>query len=1004
MEAFLTNNGRQLSKDLLNVQRAAKAKGARMLTKPLTAVLRGQVERVIELFERSVERYAGVPATRGAKAVVTLQVEQHGELWAQAINDAFRILGKDVQATIQPVMQSVADDVLDKTTTLLTGDKPSVISKRVMQQNVNEIATQVTRINKTTQTSLARLISKAIDDGKSPGEVMEEVRRKIPQIATNRVPTIVRTEMGRVSDRAMIRSMKDSAVVTHVSVSGCEAIEQGIPTFRGTPTCNIKNVPIEYAGDLQFHINHTGAITASGFRQENGSTPALPLKGGEGIGTWEDRGRPVPAFVSDGGPPKPPKPPQSPPPPAAPITPTPLPPTPPLSPAAPMVPVKPKPLPKPKPVVAPKPTPAPVPIPAVVDPVPAIAPAPVSAPIIPGAPATPPATVGRTPVGYDGFVDSMESVPSGAPRNTAEFYGRLFNGSVQLTNDDRLAFADYIETPGFSQRLRTGFTNNIQVVNDAPRVRDLTKALSSRTLQKETYVFRGLNAVSELESLKVGDYFVEDSFMSTTPTMKSAFIQETVKYGGVVMRIKLPKGAPVKYVSGASPSSYYADELETLLQRGTKLRLVGKTQDKGVSYLDFDFESASPDSYDWVSKLRGAVVPDSLGYSYPKEQLDNLVAAYFNDLAVRGGQSFDELSAQLKAMSVNKWDRADVVSYLRKSGWSPYMTNAQVRGLGKPDPVPAPIIPDAPSIPIEPIKQTAKTTRLPGIPADEKYDKLNDFLSGAFTTKQVDQLLSTVDGFNIDLKPFENALTGETFSFVDGGSVHMQRARFASDEKPTLLNKKEFAKAAKDAHPLGHFDRGVDHPDPLGALQKDKAWQGSGVYGDGYYHQLVAPYKRTLDDTLDGKFSSTAIDYAEQGPDAKIMVGFLRKEANVISNIKVDEEKIAFTNYIGDVFPRNPTLYAKEKYGLSSISEVTPEMLDEIKDEFGRLNKLRTIALDLSFNSGAYARVAGYDAIHVESMDYLVVVNNRNYVLLDETAKWNDTEKTFFFDDFFNEQ
>jgi hypothetical protein len=27
MEAFLTNNGRQLSKDLLNVQRAAKAKG-----------------------------------------------------------------------------------------------------------------------------------------------------------------------------------------------------------------------------------------------------------------------------------------------------------------------------------------------------------------------------------------------------------------------------------------------------------------------------------------------------------------------------------------------------------------------------------------------------------------------------------------------------------------------------------------------------------------------------------------------------------------------------------------------------------------------------------------------------------------------------------------------------------------------------------------------------------------------------------------------------------------
>lgn len=986
MESFMTRNGAQLTKDLLNVQRAAKLKGTRLLTKSLTAVMRRQVEKVLELFETSLIRMAGVAATRQVKAVtMTVQADQHADLWASALEQAFRILGKEVEATVQPVMQSVADDIHEKTTTLLTGVKPSAPAKRVMQQSINEIAKDVTGVNNTTQRRLARLISKGIDAGKSPGELMDEIRTKIPQIATNRVPTIVRTELGRAADRAAIRSMKDSGTVTHVSVSGCEAIEQGIPTFRGTPTCNIKNVPIEYSGDLRFHINHTGAITASGFRQENGSTPALPLKQGEGIGTWEDRGRPVPALVSDGGLPKPPKPPEPPQPPAAPIAPKPLPPTPPLPAASPLVPVKPKPTPKPKPVVAPKPTPTPAPIPAVVDPVPTIAPPPALTPIIPDTPsATTATTSGRTPVGYDGFVASMELVPSGSPRNAAEFYGRLFNGSVNLTNDDRLAFADYIETPAFSQRLRTGFTNNIQVIQDAPRVRALTESLSSRTLQKETYVFRGLNSVPELENLNVGDYLVEDSFMSTTPSMNSAFIKETVQYGGIVMRVKLPKGAPVKYVSGASPSAYYADEVETLLQRGSKLRLVGKTQGNGVTYLDFDFESASPNEYDWVSKLKGAVVPDNLGYSYPKEQLDNLVGAYFNDLVVRGGQSFDDLSAQLKAMSVNKWSRADVVAYLKESGWSPYMTDAQVRGLAKPS-----------------LKEAVapKTARLPGIPTDEKYDKLNDFLSGAFTTKQVDQLLSTVDGFNIDLKPFENALTGETFSFVDGGSIHMQRARFASDEKPNFLSKKDFVKAAKDSHPLGHFDRGVDHPDPLGALKKDKAWQGSGVYGDGYYHQLVAPYKITLEDTLARKFSSTAIDYAEQGPDAKIMVGFLRKEANVISNIKLDEEKIAFTDYIGDLFPRSPTIYAKEKYGLSSISDVTPEMLDEIKDEFGRLYKLRTVALDLSFNSGAYARVAGYDAIHVESMDYLVVVNNRHYVLLDETAKWNETEKTFLFDE-----
>jgi hypothetical protein len=893
MEAFLTNNGRQLSKDLLNVQRAAKAKGARMLTKPLTAVMRGQVERVVELFERSVERYAGVAATRGAKAVVTLQVEQHGELWAQAINDAFRILGKDVQATIQPVMQSVADDVLDKTTTLLTGDKPSVISKRVMQQSVNEIARDVTGINKTTQGRLARLISKSIDEGQSPGEVMEAVRRKIPQIATNRVPTIVRTEMGRIADRAAIRSMKDSAVVTHVSVEGCEAIEQGIPTFRGTPTCNIKNVPIEYAGDLQFHINHTGAITASGFRQENGSTPSLPLKGGEGIGTWEDRGRPVPAFVSDGGPPKPPKPPQSPPPPAAPITPTPLPPTPPLAPAAPMVPVKPKPLPKPKPVVAPKPTPAPVPIPAVVDPVPAIAPTPVLAPIIPD---PVPATPFAPPV-----ASIADSSPTPSPSPAWSPWSDVDQFNKSLTQKQKDALQDYVgDSRMVNDPLRRG--TPLRSV-DAELIDDLDNIFAKApVIPKGTKVYRVIDE-DDFESFYSGKTeWVDKGFVSTSSTAaaRDALIDELAEMNlkPVVLEIEMGEG-----MSGlplwAQGDGYFAYQKEVLLPRGRRFVFLGK--ERGVV------------------KLRVEV----------------------DDAAV----------------------------------------------------IPAPVE----SAPV-------KSTRLPGIPADEKYDKLNDFLSGAFTTKQVDQLLSTVDGFNIDLKPFENALTGETFSSVDGGSVHMQRARFASDEKPTLLNKKKFAKAAKDAHPLGHFDRGVDHPDPLGALQKDKAWQGSGIYGDGYYHQLVAPYKRTLDDTLDGKFSSTAIDYAEQGPDAKIMVGFLRKEANVISHIKVDEEKIAFTNYIGDVFPRNPTLYAKEKYGLSSISEVTAEMLDEIKDEFGRLNKLRTVALDLSFNSGAYARVAGYDAIHVESMDYLVVVNNRNYVLLDETAKWNDTEKTFFFDDFFNEQ
>jgi hypothetical protein len=570
----MTRNGVQLTKDLLNVQRAAKIKGTRLLTKSLTVVMRRQVEKVLELFESSLIRMAGVSATRQAKAVtITVQADQHSELWVQALNQAFRILGKDAEATIQPVMQSVADDIHEKSTMLLTGGKPSVPAKRVMQQSISEIAKDVSGINKTTQSRLARLISKGIDGGKSPGELMEEIRTKIPQIATNRVPTIVRTELGRAADRAAIRSMKDSGTVTHVSVSGCEAIEQGIPTFRGTPTCNIKNVPIEYSGDLQFHINHTGALTASGFRQENGSTPSLPLKGGEGIGTWEDRGRPVPAFVSDGGPPKPPKPPEPPQPPAAPIAPKPLPPTPPLPAAAPMVPVKPKPTPKPKPVVAPKPTPAPVPIPAVVDPVPAIAPTPVLAPIIPD---PVPATPFAPPV-----ASIADSSPTPSPSPAWSTWSDVDEFNKSLTQKQKDALQDYVgDSRMVNDPLRRG--TPLRSV-DAELIDDLDNIFAKApAIPKGTKVYRVIDE-DDFESFYSGkNEWVDKGFVSTSSTAaaRDALIDELAERNlkPVVLEIEMGEG-----MSGlplwAQGEGYFAYQKEVLLPRGRRFVFLGKEGD-----------------------------------------------------------------------------------------------------------------------------------------------------------------------------------------------------------------------------------------------------------------------------------------------------------------------------------------------------------------------------------------------------------------------------------------
>jgi hypothetical protein len=631
MENFLTPNGARLVKDMQLVQLAAKAKGARLVTARLTDLMTRQVLLVLDNFSQATG--AKKTAGHGVKASVTVSVEQHGDLWARAIADAFKILGKEVEVTMRPAMQSVGDDVLEKTTQLLTGQKPSIASKRVLQQSVNDIAREVTGINKTTQNRLARLISRSIDGGKSPGEVMEEVRRKIPQIATNRVPTIVRTEMGKVADKAAIRSMKDSEVVTHVSVFGCMAVEKGSPTFRGTSTCNIKNVPIEYAGDLRFHVNHTGAITSSGFKKASTGKPTLALQEGEAESAALPSSTPAtPA--------------------SRPVTPTPV-----------------------TPVSTPKPIPA--------------------------------------------TVDTVKPIP-------------------------------------------------------AP--------------------------------------------------------------------LALPAAGPV---------------------------------------------------------LEPVVIPAAV----------------------------------------------DAV----------------------------PLIPSAPSAPVVP--DAIQPSRLPGIPDVEQFSRMNAFAA---------KFMTADDALAVQLYSQYNGITALDVD-TRKGSDAMQAARRFSDEKPTFLSRDKFMEKAKGMHPIGHFDRGVSHRDPLGELKKDKAWQGSGLYGDGYYHQLASTDKITLESAIDGSVSTTALSYALSGTsEPKVMIGFLSKEARVITSAQVREMREEMAEYL-ESLPQGAVDFAKVIYRKESISDLTEEMVNAVRDDYAGFDKLRVVVRELVDNDGSFARLRGYDAVHVEGRGYLVVVNNRHYNLLDET-------------------
>lgn len=304
MEAFHGVAARRLTADLVKIRNSAILKAAREFNKSLAGVMRKQVEDVVTEFhtrlQRSYPSFASADGVPGTKAAVRIPAAQHEALWADAL--AMVLDDEEAEVTVRRTarapMQSVASAVASRTREVLgAGLAPG--TERVLQRDIDEMAAEVTNINRTTRRKLRETITQGIEQGLSPFEVMQTVRMRIPQIATNRVPTIVRTELGRAADKAVIRGMRDSQVVTHVSVSGCEAIEPGIPTFRGVPTCNIKNVPIAYAGDLRFHPNHTGAIIASGFKTVRGQVPNLPLRQGTGIGTWEDRGRPVPARVNE---------------------------------------------------------------------------------------------------------------------------------------------------------------------------------------------------------------------------------------------------------------------------------------------------------------------------------------------------------------------------------------------------------------------------------------------------------------------------------------------------------------------------------------------------------------------------------------------------------------------------------------------------------------------------------------------------------------------------------
>lgn len=270
-DTFSGRNGVELLRDIVKINKSATARGMRVLSKFFKAY-----------WDRKLEELIAYVIQRGGvrKAfTIDLDVPSEGSLWAEAIEEVFKEDDMEVMAEVLPAIQSVASETYGRTMILLGADADPGANQAVLKRS-KELARKVTRVNDETRKRLGAEIEKSIDEGATVYETIEILRKRFPEISANRIPTIARTEMGRASDEGIKQALKMSSTVTHVSVIGCEAIEKNSPTYKGIPTCNIENVPIEDIDMLEFHPNHTGTIVPSRFRGEDGSSKPVPTTGG----------------------------------------------------------------------------------------------------------------------------------------------------------------------------------------------------------------------------------------------------------------------------------------------------------------------------------------------------------------------------------------------------------------------------------------------------------------------------------------------------------------------------------------------------------------------------------------------------------------------------------------------------------------------------------------------------------------------------------------------------
>lgn len=262
-------HGTWLLRTMIRAAQITQRRSAPIVARNAMRVFRKQLDQIIN---RVTGKMAETPGHKDPS--VTLMFPQHAALWASAIDQVLRETGLDAILEIVPPVQSTMAQGYSKTGILLGQPSDPDVNQRIARE-ARAVAQRISGIGQTTRNQMETVVRNSIEHGLTVGETAQVMRDVMPQKFANRALTIARTELNNAFTRGSSMQFQNSDVVSHVSILGCQAREPDSPQWNGESTCNYQDLPVHDIDaflEVGFHINHTGTMVPSRFRDEDGGT------------------------------------------------------------------------------------------------------------------------------------------------------------------------------------------------------------------------------------------------------------------------------------------------------------------------------------------------------------------------------------------------------------------------------------------------------------------------------------------------------------------------------------------------------------------------------------------------------------------------------------------------------------------------------------------------------------------------------------------------------------